>query len=246
MRCGLIHNPDPRLPRIGTALSRLVTPPACDWHTGHVDVDGDPLGNDDHSNCVPCGALRRLQAARSVAGDQRKPTTIQALYLYRDWSGWDGTAATDIGTDSGLAATLWARNGIQWGWQWEDVPIIGVLDPTNSAHLKAAIAFLGPIQLDLALPTAWEGKTLWDVVSDADGGLPGSLGNHRVCAGRYDADHLYVVTWGIEVRITWRALPVYALNAEATVSRSWLDTSGLSPAGLDMAALVREMCVLSV
>jgi hypothetical protein len=46
-----------------------------------------------------------------------------------------------------------------------------------------------------------------------------------------------VVTWGEERAITWSALPTYALGATATVSRSWLDTNGRSPGGLDLAAL---------
>jgi hypothetical protein len=47
------------------------------------------------------------------------------------------------------------------------------------------------------------------------------------------------------VRITWTALAAYGLNAEADVSRSWLHATGLSPSGLDLAALERESGALA-
>jgi hypothetical protein len=117
------------------------------------------------------------------------------------------------------------------------VPNLFPLDPRNAEHMKAAIAFLGPIQLDLALPVAWQTMpSVWSIVS-GQWGEPGSWGAHRVCAGRYDARFLYVVTWGQERAIPWEALPTYALGATAAVSRSWLDTTYCGPGGLDLAAL---------
>jgi len=246
MRLGLIHRPHPALPRIGAALGGRAAPPACDWHRA-ITLDGDPLGNDTHANCVPCGALRSIQIRRAVAaGDTRKPTAEQALALYRAWAGWDGSAATDIGTASDTAAFRWASGGVSWGEQWEDVPEIIALDTANPEHLRAAIAFLGPIQLDLAMPLAWQdAPAYWSDISGS-WGQPGTWGAHRVCAGRYDALGLHVITWGQERHVTWGAVARYGLNAEAAVSRSWLDTTGLSPPGLDLAALAAEACALAV
>lgn len=244
---GLIHRPHPGLPRLAArmGLDARVVPDACDWHRA-IAIDGDALGNDTHSNCLPCGALRSIQIRRAVAaGDARKPTADEALALYRAWSGWDGTDATDIGTASDVAALAWARRGVAWGEQWDDIPTIAALDPANVGHIKAAVAFLGPIQLDLNMPAAWQGATTWTIVSGS-WGQPGTWGAHRVCAGRYDQQCLYVVTWGTEVRITWAALATYALNAEASVSRSWLAATGLSPSGLDLAALEQESRSLAV
>ncbi|MDR3392656.1 MAG: hypothetical protein P4L77_13075, partial [Sulfuriferula sp.] len=95
-------------------------------------------------NCVTCGTLRAIQIQRAVAGgDKRKPTTDEALALYRAWSGYDGTPATDVGTRSDVAAARWASEGVQWGEQWLDVPIIVGLNPAILSHLQAAIAFFG-------------------------------------------------------------------------------------------------------
>jgi hypothetical protein len=224
-------------------LDALGVPAVCDWHR-YIQLDGDALGNDMRSNCVPCGALRRVQIARAVvAGDMRRPTTADALALYRAWAGWDGTDATDIGTPSDQAALRWAAEGIRWGDQWEDVPSIATLDPANLDHMCAAIAYLGPVQVDLALPTSARGVTSWSSAVGPDG-APGSWGDHRVCVGRYDGRTLYAITWGIEVAMTAEFIARYGINAEATVSRSWLDVTGLSPFGLDLAGLEQDARLL--
>ena len=240
MRLGLIHRPHPSLPRIGAALAASSAPEACDWHR-FIALDGDALGNDVHSNCVPCGALRAIEIRRAAAaGDARRPTAEQALALYRAWADWDGTEAADIGTPSDQAAVRWATSGVRWGENWEDVPAIAAIDPANAEQLRAAVAFLGPVQLDLAMPRAWQqAPRYWSIVSGS-WGAPASWGNHRVCAARYDAECLYVVTWGQDRGLPWSAVARYAIGAEAAVSRSWLDATGLSPTGLDLDALERE------
>ena len=244
-RLGLIHRPHPGLPRLAARmdLDALKVPDACDWHQ-YITLDGDALGNDLHSNCVPCGALRRVQIARAVsAGDMRAPTAGQAVELYRRW-GWDGSEAGDIGLASDAAAFHWAAGGIPWGGQWEDLPGIVALNPANLDRLRAAIAYLGPVQLDLALPRSAQGVTSWTVVIGPDGAA-GSWGPHRVCVGRYDGRHFYAVSWGLEIPMTGDFVARYAINAEAAVSRSWLDTLGVSPAGLGLAELEREMATLA-
>ena len=237
MRLGLIHRPLAHLPRLAAHLDvdALLVPDICDWHA-YVALDGDALGNDVHANCVPCGALRRVQIARAVAaGDHRRPSSYDAMRLYVDWAGWNGSPESDVGTGSDIAAQAWSARGIHWGDQWEDVPGIASVSP---GHLRAAIAYLGPVQLDLLLPVGWQDADTWDAVS---GPAAVEWGAHRVCAGAYDADgSVRVITWGTERTITPAGL-ARVLNAEATLSRSWLDTMGRSPAGLDLAALEGAM-----
>ncbi len=241
MRLGLIPRPV-ALPRLGAVLATLPDPPqACNWHA-LIPLDGDALGNDLHANCVECGALRALQIQRAaVAGDQRKPTADEALALYGLWSGFP---AQDNGTRSDVAADRWGHDGIAWGAQYEDVPALAAIDATNVRHVMQAIATLGPIQLDLALPLAWEAAKVWDVNTTPEG-QPGSWGAHRVCAGRYDATSLYVVTWGEERAITWAAVGAYRIDAWATATRSWVDVGGKSPAGLSYDALVAQLAEIA-
>ncbi len=245
MKLGLVHVPAAPSRHLAAMLAPpLVVPDAVNWQA-LIPFDGDALGNDEHANCVECAALRTLQIQRAaVAGDTRKPTAAEALALYTDWAGWPQTG--DSGTRSDVAAAKWASNGIAWGPWYEDVPAIAPLDVTNTAHLRAAIAFLGPIELDLALPVAWQNAPLvWDVTDGADG-VPGSWGAHRVCAGRYDTRNIGVVTWGQERLIPWSAVLRYGLGAYAVASRSWLSVRDASPLNdLDFEELEAELRTVS-
>lgn len=238
MRLGLIHRPHPCLPRISAHLAGQVPPVVADWH-GRIALDGDALGNDQVGNCVECGTLRAIQIMRAVAaGDGRKPTASEALALYRAWAGWDGTpgGASDCGTASDVAAAQWASTGVAWGEQWRDVPAVAGFDPRIASHLRAAIAWLGPVQLDLDMPLSAQDQETWSV-GDGEAGRPGSWGAHRVCVGKYDACGFTCVTWGVERPMTEAFVETYALDAMVCVSRSWLDVLGRSPLGLDLDAL---------
>jgi hypothetical protein len=257
-RLGLRHAPRAPSRVLGAALSVLSAPAAVDWftaaekQTGVTICDGDALGNDTLSNCVPCGALRYEQIVRAIAkGDARSPTAAMATALYSRWSSWP---AQDVGTDSAQAAILWATKGLQWDAQDEDVPSVMPLNAALADHLRAAVASLGPIQLDFAMPAAWQsiiGRAISEghdiTLSSIAGswGQPGTWGNHRMCAAQYDAQCLYAVSWGLKVRITWDAVARYALAAWACVSRSWLDVTGASPAGLDLDTLAAEATALA-
>ena len=241
MRLGLIHRPLATLPRVGAAIASVLSPVAeCNWHEA-IPLDGDDLGNRDHGCCVPAAAFRGLQIRRAItAGDQRRPRTEEVLALYRRWADWDGTESTDLGTATDAAAAQWQADGIPWGENWTDVPDIYAFDPRNLAHLRAAIAYLGPVMLDLNLPLAWQNSGGFWIPAIGPAGEAGSWGAHRVCVGRYDQEWLYGISWGQEIQISPSVLAGYALHAEVPVSRSWLDTRGLSPAGLGLDGLQRE------
>jgi hypothetical protein len=255
---GLIHAPRAPSRALGAALGGVCPPASADWfttaekRTGVAICDGDALGNDTLSNCVPCGALRYEQIVRAIAkGDARRPTADMAKALYSRWSSWP---AQDIGTDSAEAAILWATKGLKWDEQDEDVPSVVPVNAALGDHLRAAVVSLGPIQLDLAMPSAWrsvitraisEGHDVTLSSIAGSWGQPGSWGNHRMCAAQYDAQCVGAVSWGLKVRITWDAVARYALAAWVCVSRSWLDVAGLSPAGLDFPALAAEAQALA-
>jgi hypothetical protein len=101
------------------------------------------------------------------------------------------------------------------------------------------------VQLDLRLPAAWKTQsgTTWDVAG-GPAGEPGTWGDHRVCIGGFAPGVGRVLSWGREYQITAAAVTKYALGAEATVSRSWLDVTGRSPGGFDLADLRRESALL--
>lgn len=252
---GAIHQPAPdAVPHLSAraALSRMTAPASADWHA-KMPADADALGNDAIGNCVPCAASRSIQMRRVNAwGDTWKPTADLTETLYRKWAAWDGTAATDLGTDTAAAMMAWANQGIRApaDSQSLDIPWWCQVAPTNVDHVKLAIATTGPVQVTLAMPNAWqEHEDVWDVPSsglDSPSGQPGGWGSHRVCSGRYDADGtMWVLSWGIYIPVTPQAWAAYTLAVDVTLSRDWLNATGLSPAGLDLLALQSDMAALA-
>lgn len=240
MRLGLIYRPCVQLPRIATVLDTLPEPPpAVNW-LSLIPMDGDALGNDDVGDCVECAALRGIQIQRAVvAGDNRKPTKEEALELYSNWSGWDGTQGTDLGTASDVAADKWGSKGIAWGPYFEDVPALALINPQNIQHMKQAIASLGPIQIDMRLPIGWQTEAnLW---APCSGQNNATWGYHRTCAARYDSSGLYIVTWGTMRMLPWDAVLGYVVDAYAVATRSWLGVDGRGPTGLTYDGLVQTL-----
>ena len=234
LRLGLIPRPHPQLPRIGAVLAGQQPPAAVDWYS-RTPLNGDALGNDVLGDCVPAAALRAVQAMRvQIGGDIRLPTRAQAEALYRDWAGWDGVpgSATDLGTASDTAAARWAKDGIWWG-AWHDWPAVVGLDPRITSHLRDALAWLGPVQLDIHLPEACFAATDWQAPAAGDA----FAGWHRICLLGYDEAWFYAASWGLLVRLSPAFVEACGADAMACVSRSWLDTQGRSPLGLDIDAL---------
>jgi hypothetical protein len=56
---------------------------------------------------------------------------------------------------------------------------------------------------------------------------------------------LTCITWGQTKKMTWAWLEKYCSEAYALVSRDWLSASGISPSGLDLAALEKDLEVVT-
>ena len=244
MQLGAIHSPTPaHVPLLSerARLTAMAPPPFVDWHKA-APPDGDALGNNVMGNCVPCAALRSIQIRRANAWqDTWKPTESQAVMLYHQWAGYNGTIASDIGTDTNTAMADWVRDGINASPQYCDVPVWVSVNPTNMVHIKLAIAHLGGVNLTLCLPEAAEDYgNGWGVPGSGTTWVKGSWGNHRVMVGKYDASSFTARTWGLDVDMAPEFLAAYCVACDAVVSKAWLETTGLSPVGMDLPALIAE------
>jgi hypothetical protein len=56
-------------------------------------------------------------------------------------------------------------------------------------------------------------------------------GGHAVFLHGYDADWLYLNSWGERVVLSWDAFSTWCDEAYGLLSRDWLDTRGASPMG---------------
>jgi hypothetical protein len=221
-------------------------PPRADWFA-RCPADDDPLGNDRIGDCVPVAMLRAMQVRRANAwGDSWRPDTAEAVALYAQLAGYNPvTGAHDEGTDTSVAMTWWASTGIR-SQQALDIVRWATVAPIADRHLKLAIAHTGPIQATLALPLAAEDTSTWARAPGTGAGTePAGWGYHRVIVGAYDTDTLVCRTWGRDVTIHPEWWLRYAIGCDITLSRQWLDATGLAPSGLDWDALDRDMEALA-
>jgi hypothetical protein len=243
-RTGAVHRAAPAsVPLLAAHANLVAMAPSAgtDWQS-RLTL-GDPLGNDTLGNCVPCAQLRaeQLFVANAMASSWT-PTAADAIALYELDAGYQpGNPATDQGTDTATAMSRWCSQGYAINDQTLDVPRWTKLDPGNLDHIRIAVDTLGSVLLTLNLPRAAMPLDEWTIVPTSDPDTaPGSEGGHRVMCGRHDSDGLWLVTWGLQMLASPGFLAAYCIAADAVVSRRWIEATGLSPAGLDLAHLDAE------
>ena len=92
-------------------------------------------------------------------------------------------------------------------------------------------------------------QDVWDV--PANGSLTGenaygSLGGHAVITVGYDAEHVFLATWGMVQKCTWRFLAAYMDESYAVFSPDeWLGVAGVSPSNFNLAQLTADHAALA-
>ncbi len=157
-------------------------------------------------NCVVAGHIHLTQAVTQENG---------GAYNY------PGDAATQEeyfkltgGADTGLVESTFlqaAKNSPILGSQ---IDSFGVLDPKNVDEIKSAIYVFGGAFLGVALPQSAQDQFpgTWSVVPNSP-----IVGGHCVVAIGYDAQFVYIVTWGQVIRCTWEWFTAYVDEAYAII-----------------------------
>ena len=70
---------------------------------------------------------------------------------------------------------------------------------------------------------------------------PNPNNGHCIPAVAYDARNLYVVTWGALKSMSWQFYRVYAEEAYAVLSKDFVERSGRTIAGFDLATLEEDL-----
>ena len=247
---GAIHVPAPSsIKRLAerASLHLMGAPAKADWFS-KCPADGDPLGNDLVGDCDPVAKLRTMQVRVANAwGSTWKPTKEGAFALYSALTGFNpDTLQPDNGTDTAQAMAYWVTYGIRLNDQTLDVIHWATIDPSDDHELAIAIAHTGPLQVTLALPAAAQDLSTWSQPpGSGPSWAPGSWGTHRVAVGAYDGKVRVCRTWGNDVPIHPDFWWKYVVAADASLSRLWMETTGLSPANMDWEALASDMTLLA-
>jgi len=188
-------------------------------HYGGLVANYPYYGNDRYGDCVTAAighqeqlyaALTKALASGWVPGtfygpkySITSPTNTQVVAEYLKLTG---------GADSGLVISdtmwVWQRTGL-WG---DKISAFTHVNWKNHTLVKQAVAFYGSAHMGLQLPanaeTQFDANQPWTLV-------PGwqsikNWGGHAVPVVSYDANWLYVVTWGRIQRMSWDYMDAYA------------------------------------
>ena len=174
--------------------------------TYSLNVDYPMADNNRLGCCVVAGHIHLTQAVTQENG---------GAYNY------PGDAATQEeyfkltgGADTGLVESTFlqaAKNSPILGSQ---IDSFGVLDPKNVDEIKSAIYVFGGAFLGVALPQSAQDQFpgTWSVVPNSP-----IVGGHCVVAIGYDAQFVYIVTWGQVIRCTWEWFTAYVDEAYAII-----------------------------
>ncbi len=240
---------DPRTPRLAGALAgQLAQPPlACDYGAMFAAWplwrNGDQLGS--HGQTIPglgdCTAVAAASAIRVLTGNRGgeiELTDDQVVGIYQA-NGYDpARPATDRGAVELDVLNLWCDRGYDIGRQAPDVLTgYGGVDWTSPDCVRRAIAMLGGLYVGLGLPDYALGEADWVAPR-----RPYRIaGGHAVFLHGYDADWLYLNSWGRRRRMDWGFLAAFGDEAYALLSRDWLDTHGTTPMRETFLAVADEL-----
>jgi hypothetical protein len=222
----------------------LPTPP--DSVTGYQKVPTWPMYyNDQYGDCTCAAAGHMIQNWTASAATEVTPPDPTVLTFYEHFVGTP--PPPDEGCNMLSVLRYWRKTGLDK----HKVSAFASLRLKDQAQAKNAIYLLGGIYIGVALPDfavhAADLLTVpWVVppggpVGDA---APNPQNGHCIPAVGYDAEQLWIVTWGSVKSMSWDFYDAYADESYAIISTDFIGTSGESPEGFNLAALKQDLAQL--
>ncbi len=219
----------------------------------------------DQLSCCTCSAAGhagQIWTANS-AGHEFTATDAEIELMYEGSCGYNpgNSAATDQGGIETNVLTYWLKNPLG---ATITLDAFASITPGDHATVKDAIWLLGGVYIGLALPLSAQHQAVWDVTPDSSqnwfdhwfahsgmarsnpGGdpTPGSWGGHAVYVCDYSPRGLVCITWGKLQLMTWPFWDKYCDEAYGLLSKSWIKSTGLSPAGFKFDELEADIGLL--
>lgn len=211
-------------------------------------VPSFPLyGNDILGDCVEAASGHMIQMWDAYANPSKPiPTRAQIVSAYSAITGYiPGDPSTDNGTVILDALNYWKSNGIAGR------KIVGyaALNPGDLIELRQAVELFGCAMIGVQLPVTAQDQEAWTVKSTTGDGSPGTWGGHCLPVGAYDyttPDKIRneIVTWGQTMLMSNNFYKEYSDEAYVVFSEEFMEPSGLSASGFDLAALEADLAAL--
>jgi hypothetical protein len=232
---------DARTMRFGSYLTPALPAPPAAVNYGSKVSTWPMYYNDQYGDCTCAAAGHMIQNWTASAAVEVTPPAATVLKFYEHFVG--SPPPPDQGCDMLSVLRYWRQEGLDR----HNVKAFASLELNNHVETQNAIYLLGSVYIGVALPQfALQGDMLavpWVVppagpVGDA---APDPHNGHCIPAVAYDADGLYVVTWGAVKSMSWQFYDAYADEAYAVISQDFIDKSGIDPAGFDLKTLESDL-----
>jgi hypothetical protein len=221
--------------------AKLPAPPAdIDLATGVLEW---PMyGNDRIGDCTTAAAAHMIEAWTAPTRGHPVEVSERAVLAAFDKvkqvdprTGEEGAVELDV-------LTYWRKRGIGG----HRIGAFVRVPAWDHRLVRVATYLFGGLYIGLELPLTAQRQPVWDWTQRLDGpAKPGSWGGHAVDVVAYDLHALTVVTWGRLQELTWSFWDRYVDEVYAILSVDFLDEAGRAPNGFDLAALKKDLALIT-
>jgi hypothetical protein len=235
---------DQRTLQLGKYLTSALPPPPPAVEYGKKVKTWPMYYNDQYGDCTCAAAGHMIQNWTANAGTEVSPPKASVLTFYEHFVGTP--PPPDEGCDMLSVLKYWRSSGLDG----HKVAAFASIELKNHIEAQSAVYLMGSIYIGVALPQfAVEGNMLtvpWVVPPGGPVGAaaPNQNNGHCIPAVAYDAENLYIVTWGELKSMSWGFYDAYADESFAVVSGDFIERSGKAPEGFDLATLEKDVANL--
>ena len=233
---------DSRTLKLARYLSPALPPAPVSVDYTHGITDWGAMLNTDLS-CCTISAVGHAVQAWSLNALGREFTVPDAVIL-QYYEKWDGYNPSDPSTDQGGIELDVLNDFRQQGFDGVTLDAYASVDITHPDKIKQAVWMFVGAYIGVELPLDAQDQDVWDVTT-GPGGEPASWGGHAIYLVGYDALTLTCITWGAPKKMTWAWLAKYCSEAYALVSKACLNSSGVSPVGLNLSAMDEDVQLMA-
>lgn len=221
----------------GAVLGATPPPPTLDLYTKAAAPIAQMYGNDVKGDCVIASLMHLIgcwTANDPDSGGTAVGTTNEAYKYYESWCGPgdNGCYIADVLTR--------AKAGITVGGKLYPIDAFASVSWLNKLFVQVGILLFRGGKIGFSLPQAWFTSAVWDVTSSP------IAGGHDVCLVGYDANGVFVSSWGRIYQITWAAFlsRQYIDEMFMCVGQSLWGADQVGPLGFTAASLRAKLSQL--
>jgi hypothetical protein len=217
-------------------------PDAVDWHSKVPAGSWGMDGNDRVGDCTCAEIDHCIKTLQVAAGNPEvQSTDAEVLALYSAITGYN---PADPNTDQGAVMqdvrNWWRKNGVVLGGSSHAILLFAQVDHTDHALVKWCISRFGEVGIGFSFPASamqqFNAGQPWTVVQGSQ-----IEGGHAVGAVGYDADYVYVTTWGTVQKMAWGFFDAYVEEAWTQLSSEFVNAvSGDDPLAETLYALGQQ------